>query len=334
MRKRLQFLALLAMVLAPSAASAQTALASEDLRAAVLGAETPVPQGWKAGLSLGSTFSFNQSQSVVGTPDGVALQLGILAEGQAAYVVGQHTWTNTLKLVYAESKTPVLDRFVKSADGLDLTTTYAYRLQAIKWVGPYARARLSTQLAPSYLVKPTAYGVKWQGDAAPTMYAPQQFVQLTGALDPILVGGAVGLFANPTESEAVTVKLKVGLGSQQLLSSWGYTITKDSDPTAIEVKSLQSATQAGGELGAQAYGQLGTGLQWKARATFFMPVFTSITGTPTGFDALNSDFAASASYKLAKWLSLDYVFSAKRIPLVSDKWQVQNGAVLTAGFNL
>jgi hypothetical protein len=38
--------------------------------------------------------------------------------------------------------------------------------------------------------------------------------------------------------------------------------------------------------------------------------------------------------RLTKWASLDYVVSAKKIPLVLDAWQVQNGLLLTVGFDL
>ncbi len=317
-------------------ARADDDIAPEDLREKALAASSAA-EGWKANATFGSTFSFNQSSSVVGSPDGVSLQLGLLVDGQAAYVSGRHTWTSTLKGVFSESKTPVLDRFVKSSDGLDLTTTYTFRLEAIKWIGPYARGRFSTQMAPGYLVKPADYKVKWQqtdGSSTVSSYGAQEFVQLTGAFDPMLIGESVGLFANPTESEAVTVKLKLGVGTQQLISSWGYALVDDAKTPEVEVKAIHAAVQAGGEAEAQAYGQVSAELKWKAKASFFMPVYTSITGTPTGLDALNSDFSVSASYKLAKWLSLDYVFSAKRVPLVSDKWQVQNGAVVTAGFNL
>ena len=213
-----------------------------------------------------------------------------------------------MKGIYSQSKTPVLDRFVKSSDGLDLTTTYTFRLEAVKWIGPYARGRFSTQMAPGYLVKPADYKVKWQqadGSSWVSSHGAQEFVQTTGAFDPILVGESVGLFANPTESEAVTVKLKLGLGSQQLVSSWGYAVVDDATTPEIELKAIRGAVQAGGEAEAQAYGQVSAALKWKAKATFFMPFYTSIGGTPTGLDALNSDFTASASYKLAKWLSLD-----------------------------
>ena len=38
--------------------------------------------------------------------------------------------------------------------------------------------------------------------------------------------------------------------------------------------------------------------------------------------------------KLAKWASLDYLLSAKRIPLILDKWQVQNNLLFTTGFDI
>ena len=332
------FLALTALLLTARPVRADDSpIAPEDLRAQALAADGAVPPGWKNTLSLGATFSFNQSDQVVGSPDGISLQLGVLVDGQTAYTNGRHTWTSTLKGAYSESKTPLVDHFLKSADNLDLTTTYTLRLETVRWIGPYVRARLSTQVAPGYLVRPTAYTVNWKnsdGTVSKENYAAQEFTKTTGSFDPLVLGESVGMFANPTESEAVTVKLKLGVGSQQVISTWGYSVTENSDTHEFDAKQVQTALQAGAEAEAQAYGQATEALKWKAKASFFMPFFTSIGGTPTGIDALNTDLTASASYKLAKWLSLDYVFSVKRVPLVSDKWQVQNGAVLTAGFNL
>ena len=317
-------------------AHAEEYAAPEDLRSVAL-ADAVTP-GWKTTLSLGTTFSFNQADSVVGTPDGISAQIGILADGQSEYRQGRHTWTNTLKAQFATSKTPSIDRFIKSADGLDLGTTYTFGLPQLRWVGPYVRARFSTQFAPGYLVKAAAFDVariQPDGGRLPVEhYAAQQFVQLTGSFDPMLFGESVGLFANPTESEAVTVKLKLGIGSQQLVTTSGNAVVDDATPPEIEVKQMRSATQVGGEAEAQANGKVSKALTWKAKATLFMPFYTSIDNTATGIDALNADFSAGASYRLAKWLSLDYVFSAKRVPLISEKWQVQNGVLLTVGFIL
>lgn len=317
-------------------AFADTTVVPEDLRAVAL-ADAVTP-GWKDALSLGTTLSFGQSQGVVGSPDGISAQIGIMADGQAAYANGPHTWTSALKLNYAQSKTPALTSFVKSADMLDLSTTYTYRI--LKWLGPYARGRFSTQIADGFLYKSTPYGMTRLDaagnklDANPVAYGSQNFAQLTGSFDPMLFGESVGLFANPTESDAVTVRFKLGLGSQQLVTSLAYTVADDKDVNNIQVKQIQNATQVGGELEAAATGAVSKFLRWKAKAAFFMPFYTNIGNTATGMDALNMDFSAGASYQLAKWLSLDYVFLAKKVPLISQNFQIVNGAVLTVGFIL
>ncbi len=344
MRKMLWICCVLVSLLVATATAhagpAVEPIAPEELRAKALAAAAAdaAAQGWKTKLSLGATTSFSQSASMVGSPDGVSVQLGGLVDGQAEYIAGQHTWSNTLKAAYATSKTPALDQFVKAQDTLELATTYTYRLAAVSWIGPYARARFATQMAPGYLVKPGAYDVLYQQTDGSTLpvahYGAQAFTKVTGAFDPMLFGEAVGLFANPTESEAVTVKLKLGVGTQQLVANWGYALADDAATPEIEMKKMRSAVQVGGEAEALAMGQLSTDLKWKAKAAFFMPFYTNIDATPSGIDALNSDFSAGVSYRLAKWLSLDYVFVAKHVPLITDKWQIQNGAVLTAGFIL
>jgi hypothetical protein len=335
MRNLPVILGVLASCLASHAFAQDASIAPEEVRAIAL-AETVTP-AWKNMLTLGTTFSFGTSSGVVGAPDGVSAQIGVLADGQSAFTSGRHTWTNTLKLNYAQSRTPAVDSFLKTTDMLDLSTTYTMRLESVRWIGPYARGRFSTQVAGGYLIKPTPYSVIYKevdGSSSTQSFSGSQFARMTGSFDPMLFGESVGLFANPTESNAATVKLKLGIGSQQLVTSQGFTLDDNKDTAEFEVKRIRNATQVGGELEAQANGQLSTSFSWKAKAAFFMPFYTSITATPTGMDALNMDFSATASYHISKWFSLDYVFSARKVPLITDTWQLQNGAVLTIGFIL
>lgn len=327
-------------ILFPMLLLAQSALAQgvdEQLRDDLMKLHENRPSHWKGALNLGTTFSFTQSQNVIGSQDGVTTQIGGLLDATGEYINGRHTWTSTLKALYSESKTPVLDKFIKASDSLEISTTYLYRFMQVPWMGPYARLRLATQMQPGYIVKASGYTLARQqadGTVINDTYAGQVEAQVTGAFDPLLLNEDVGLFANPTESDAVTVKLKIGLGTQQLLSSWGYALVDDPKTDVVEVKFLRQAVQVGGNAEAAITGKISDDFHWKARAAFFYPFYTNIDRTPTGIDALNSEFSAGISYKLAKWVSIDYLFGAKRVPLVSTEWQIQNGAVLTAGFTL
>jgi len=327
----------LGLLAGPLAWGEDVPFAPEQLRAAGLGDGAAATQGWSGKLNVGATGTWNQSSNVVGSPDGTTLQLGALIDGTLQHVAGQGTWTSTVKIQEAQARTPVLDSWTKSTDLIDFTSTYIHRLRALQWVGPYGRVRVTTQAFAGEVSKPTGYSLKYlkaDGTAQTAVYPGQKFTRLTDPFDPVMFGEAVGLFANPTESTAITVRLKAGAGSQQLLTGGGFTLADDAKTVDIEVKQLRKAVQVGAEAEVAVDGRIGGDVQWKAKAGVFLPIYTSLASAATGIDALNTDLAAGVSYKLAKWLSVDYVLTAKRVPLVVDKWQVFNGVVLTTGFAL
>lgn len=309
---------------------AQEAVVPEALRKQALEVPPASKQGWHRSLSLGMSFMLNQSNNVPGTPDGTAAQVGVLLDGAAERVHGTTTWANTLKIQLGETRTPLIGRFIKSADMLDASSTLLRRLRA-QWLGAYGRVRLTTAMLSGYVVKPTAIQVKRSPtDAAPTVtsYAANENVPLTDPFEPFLLTQGIGLYATPTQSDVLTVQFKVGAGAQELIGRGGYALADDAKTPELELKQLRGAVQIGVEAEAAALGQLGPTLHWRAKAALFAPAWTSISGTPSGLGALSTDLAAGVSYKLSKWLALEYVLSARRVPIVVDAWQVTNGVVL------
>ena len=112
-----------------------------------------VPQGWAFKLTVGGTGSYGYSSNVVGTIDGSTVQLGLLVSGAENLTWGQSSWENDLKINEAETRTPQMSAFVKSADELALASTYLYHVPGLDWVGPYGRAAMTTQVFSSYDVR-------------------------------------------------------------------------------------------------------------------------------------------------------------------------------------
>ena len=110
--------------------------------------------GWKNKLDVGATGAANASSKVVGSVDGATYQIGLVLQAEAKLKAGQHAWNNELKLQHAQTRTPVIDQFVKSADVLDAASTWLYELESLRWVGPYVRLKLNTQVLEGYDVRP------------------------------------------------------------------------------------------------------------------------------------------------------------------------------------
>ena len=332
-------LALVAALLAPAAAQAQQKeIAPEDLRKEVLAdAEEARKDGWTPKLSIGSTAAYGHSSKVVGALDGHTVQIGILLDGEANLVKGQHDWENSLAIRHTQTQTPLMDRFIKSADSLDVVSTYMYRLEAIDWLGPYGRLKLNTQLFAGYEGRTDDTAVvrtASDGISTPDTVAAEANIDLTGPFEPMLLTETAGIFANPIEKKVFTLKAKLGAGAQEVVTNGGYKLADDDATPELELVQLEDSTQAGAEAELELSGEVSTNVTWKAKANFFLPFVTTGDDKYTGFDGLNSDLAAGVSVKLAKWASLDYSLSAKKIPTILDEWQVANGLMLSASFNL
>ncbi len=324
-----------------------------DPAAAAAAPETPVPEGWAYKLKLGSNISFTHNDTVVGLDDGSYFQLGVLLDAAANLKRGQHSWTNTLAVKHQQSKSPTIDEFVKSADELALLSEYRYALKSIPWIGPFARFRLTTALFPSELIRAEdsqvrrldAKGNEEEGampvDAmnadAGTFHETldaQKARELTAAFEPLVLRETAGFFADPVDSKAFKLSFSLGAGAQEVIAQDGYVVADDDGTAAIEIRQLQSYNEVGAEFEAKASGEFTTAVAWELSLNLLHPFVTTADTDLEGTELTNYEFGAKLSTKLSSWASLDYVFSAKRIPLIQEDFQVQNNLLLTAGFNI
>lgn len=320
---------------------AQTAptIATDDMKKKV--DEKPAtdkPQGWTMGLNIGGTVSFNHNSNVVGQDDGATLQLGLVLGASANLLHGQHSWENALAVQHAQTRTPQLERFVKSLDIIDLQSTYIYRFASIDWIGPFAKATFQTSLLPGYAVKTDAATVvrtNLDGTTVTEPVAAKQNIDLTGAFEPLTMRQSLGLFAEPYKSEMVSVAAKLGVGAQEIVTREGYVLKDNKDTPQIEVAQLDSTQEAGAEAELGLSGEpVAKILTWKLVGNVFLPVVTSSDAEVDFEDKLNIKLAGAVSVKVTDWLSLDYVLTVLRLPLVLNEFQVQNGLILNANFKL
>lgn len=330
-------LASVAMTLFAAPALGQATLGLEDVdKVAKVAAKQK--DGWKSKLDLGATGAANSSSKVVGSADGATYQIGLVLQGEAKLKAGQHAWNNELKVQHAQTRTPVIDQFVKSSDVLDASSTWLYELEAISWMGPYVRLKVNTQVLEGYDVRPGEVNVvktDVDGKQSTSITEDGAITDVTGFFEPLILTEGAGMFANPWEDKDFTLQGKLGAATQQIIAQDGYAVSGyDTDKNLLSLKQLESSSQAGAEVELAAKGMMTSEVSWKAKATFFFPVISTATTELAGLDALNSDLTGSVSVKLARWASLDYVLSIKRIPLVLDEWQVQHGILLSTAFSL
>ena len=333
--RTLGLVAAVALLVASHSVHAQDVI-EEDLKQTVSDTAKPAePDGWKLGLSLGSTISFNHNSRVVGVPDGINFQIGVLLDTYANLRKGDHEWLNSLKIQETFSKTPTIDLFLKSNDLLEVKTTYLYHIPGADWLGPFARISLNTAIFPGFDARAEDVGLDKTGDSVADETAPaQSTITLTKAFEPVTLKEAVGMYANAIDEEAAKVSFQLGIGGHETFTQEGFVINDDPDTPVLELQQLEDYYQVGGELQVEAKGLLNELVSWGAGASFFQPFYSSIDRDLSGIDLMSIETQATLSVKLMEWASLDYVLSAKREPLIIDEWQVSNGLLFTAGFNV
>lgn len=302
------------------------------------------PDGWTFRLEVGSNVSVSSASNVVGSVEGTTYQIGFLVNGEARLKAGQHEWNNTLALNHQQTKTPSIDPFVKTADNLELRSMYLYHLPSVPWLGPFARARLQTQVLSGYLIRGEQVDVTVNGAVTREDVAPGTRVDLTSPFEPLLLRESTGFFARPWDSKAFRLTSTLGAGAQQVISQGGFAITDEVDAAdgndkQITLSEIESTNQIGAELEAEATGAINEQVGYTLSANLLYPFVTSTDVTADGRKLegaalMNIDLGAKLAVKLSKWASLDYVLSARRIPLVLDEWQVTNALLLSATFNV
>jgi hypothetical protein len=293
--------------------------------------------GWKLKLKVGATGAYNHSMNVVGAVDGSTVQLGALIDFTADLIVGQHTWENAISLKENQSRTPQISSFIKSADELSLKTTYIYNLVNPAWLGFFGRAALNTQLFHGYDIRPEAVTIVRtlrDGTAVTRAVAPQVRFALTKPFEPLMLKESAGAVAKPVANDTITFKAKVGAGLQHVFVGDGFSAADDEATPELEFKQLEDSTQIGALVDLDANGKIADNITWSANASYFYPFAgTEIDGVE-GLAISSVELGAKLAVKLAEWVSLDYVLSAKYLPQIVDEWQVANGVTVTVGFDL
>ena len=219
-------------------------------------------------------------------------------------------------------------------DSFDWTSTYMYEIPGIPWMGPYGRLRVMSSIFEGYTVKPedtTVTRLEADGTVigAPTVVKGRKNIALTDAFAPTTLRESAGLFARPYENPWFAPTFRLGAGAWQVLTRGGFTIKAD-DPTAgLTVQRMTDSNQAGSEAELAIVGKLAENTGYKLGSGVMYPFWSDLPQTPTGTDALNSEFSVGINVKLADWMGLDYSFKAVRYPLIVDDWQISNSLLLS-----
>jgi len=296
--------------------------------------------GWHPLLKAAANLSFSHNRGVVGNADGSNWNIGTLLNGGLNWLnASGHSWENNLKWQLNYTQTPTLNRFTKAVDGLDFNSTYLYNIPSIKWLGPFAELVLQTPVFPGYDIRSTDVTViKLDKNGVPIGSPEEKWaklqIKLTGPFAPALVKESAGVFADALNQTAIKLNFRAGLSAWEIWARNGYVLADNAATPELELKRIQDSTSFGSGVIAKATGTLRPEVTYEAKAEAMYPFVHSSKTSVSGIDLLNLDFNFLLQAKLQKWLSLDYTLKALRLPLITDKWQIQNGLLLSATFDL
>lgn len=299
---------------------------------------TAVPdtaQGWSRKARIGGTFSYSHSDNFVGALDGSTFQAGFVTDATFNLNRDRSSWENILKIQLTQSRTPAISDFIKSLDNFDFQTTYYFRLKDPSWIGPFARARLITQMFQSYGISAQDQVVRatyLDGSESVFTVPAEEKLELTPGFQPLILSQNAGFFATPPGSEAFNLRAKLGFGLQEIVvGDSAFAIQDDSATPEVDIKQLEQALQGGAVVDLNLAGKPAENLTWKVDTSVFLEAFTN---SDIEANAFNMDLNGLVSVSLTKWVSLDYLLLVKKVPRIVDEWQVQTGFLVTLGVDI
>jgi hypothetical protein len=291
--------------------------------------------GWSPGIAIGASFNLVDTRSVVGQMDGTTVNLGAVIDASLEFNSGMHEWRNGLLAAAGASRTPAIDEFIKTNDGLAFESIYL--LHVLEIFGPFARFGLNAQMFPGTDIRAGAVNYVVANLDGSTDAFTGRRLRLTDPFEPITLKESLGVFVQPIRDLHIELEGRAGLGAQETFAA-GALAVSDDDATAdiVEVKELDDNYAIGAEGVVNAWGffdhdkrtsyTIGIGV--------LVPFVTS--DLPEGDDRGLGDLVAvegilGLNAKLFDWASLGYRLNVVRQPLLLDEWQISNTLLLTIG---
>jgi DUF3078 family protein len=295
--------------------------------------ESVRPDGWSPGIAIGASFNLVNTRSVVGQQDGTSIMLGGAIDASLEFNSGIHEWRNALGISAGTTRTPSIDEFIKTNDGLAFETIYLIHI--IEIFGPFARFGLNTQMFPGYDIEPSAVDyVVANLDQSTTSYTGRRLA-LTDPFDPLTLRESVGVFVQPVRMDEIQLEARAGIGAQEIFAH-GLAVQDDSATPFVDVKELDDSWQVGGEAVVNAWGFVDPQKRISYSAGIGVLVPFAASELPPGDDRSLPELTIvegllGLNVKLFDWASVSYKLTVLRQPMLVDAWQITNSLLVTVG---
>jgi hypothetical protein len=294
-------------------------------------------EGWDTYLALGLNGTLVQNQNVLGKDEGQTTTIGLKLDGELNHKGEQSVFMNSLSLMNAQSRTPLIGEYVKSDDKLKLESLYKHLFSRESSLGTFARAQLDTAVFPGYDTRAETNTYVISRLDATTETEQSDRLRLTDPFRPLKLSESVGAFANLYSSEIFSADVKAGLGFRQVYVKGQLALADDSNTPEIEVTELDDYRKAGYEIGTDLGGKTtDKRIAYKLSANVLFPFAESPDASQDDsmFDKRIIDVNGKVSVHLAEWVSLDYVLMALRDPNLTKETQLTQSVLLSSNIVL
>ncbi len=306
--------------------------ASDIIKEEVKNAPTKVTSkdGFHSNLSISSNFIFANSKDVIGQQDGTNITIGFASKGGFTYLKGANEVLFNMNISEQFTRTPELERFIKSSDLAKFDTSYLYHVSSV-W-GPFAKLALDTSLLPGYSETKDKVNYKLPDG----LIKNTKSMKLVSSLQPMIIKETVGLFYRPIDKKAIYFQVNAGAGTIQTIADGGYIVKNDDATPEIDLMELKSYNELGSSIYMDLHGTIKTMsvIDYKATLELMTPFLNDDPQKRAAGELTNIDFNLTLSSKITSWLSLNYELKIIKKPQLLDKYQIQNTLMISLNYIL
>ncbi len=299
-------------------------------------AEEPVVMGWTNKANLGANLSFSSSKDVVGQTDGTSETYGLNLKSSFFRNLEHSEWRTDGSLMAATTRTPSVNRFIKSGDELKISTQYTHFWHGNRNLGPYARGEASAPMFKGEDVQSSTktYNVtRANGTALPSVTGTSY--RLTDGFRPLNTKESVGVFWKPVHEEDIKVETRLGAAALQIDADGQFAV-KSSDATTVTVNELGDVNQLGLEAAVAVKGKIDEKSGYEAGVESLTPFVTNQKSgdNRSAWNLTNVDGYIKLTSKFTSWASFGYDYKVKLQPQLIERAQQIHMIVINVNYNL
>lgn len=291
-----------------------------------------VSMGWKYSASAIAGFNVLEKKDVVGQTNGQTNVYSLKLKAGLNHFTGNTEWKNSLSIDELFSKTPSLDRVVKTGDEVKLLSFYKYFFSNNSPIGVYARSSAESSLLDTYdeHQDDVTYVIAKRDGTIKT--ETDDRYKTSTSFQPMTTKESTGLIVKILSHPLYTLEGRTGFGAKQFFTKGASSVKDDKDTPEIEVYALSDTRVAGIEVAAELNGaDEEKKFIYLVYAEGLYPISYSPKGDsdPDKSKLISTEVGVDLTYAMLDWMGISYTGKSKREPQTQAKSQVTHSFFLT-----